>query len=261
MKPTAKFDQLVEIMTSLRGPNGCPWDQEQTHESLRPYLIEEAYEVLSEIDAGNMASLKSELGDLMLQVVFHAQIAAERSDFTIDEVILELNRKLIDRHPHVFGDEVVEDAEQQTQRWETFKKRERAGSVLAGVPRAQPALSRAQRVQEKAAAVGFDWREIRPVWDKIGEEIQELREAHSGGDSNHVEEEFGDLLFALVNVARFLNLNAEDSLRKAVDKFTRRFETVEAHYEGKEADMLDASLEELDAIWDQVKAAEISREE
>jgi tetrapyrrole methylase family protein / MazG family protein len=256
-KTDSDFSRLLEIMSLLRSENGCPWDREQTHASLRQHLLEEAYEVIETIDEGRLEELPGELGDLLLQVIFHAQIAAEQSLFTMDDVVASITEKLIRRHPHVFGDATVKTADEQIVRWEQTKmKKEGKKSAIDGVPRELPALLRAFRMQNKAAAVGFDWPEITPVWDKIQEEIAELQEAVQSGNSEHVEEELGDLLFSIVNVSRFLKANPEDALRRTIEKFSRRFSSVELEFNRRGQAMEQATLEELDAEWDNVKSLE-----
>jgi len=253
------FEKLVGIMAKLRSAEGCPWDREQTHKSLRPYLMEEAYEVLEMLDEGNEEGLMEELGDLILQPVFHAQISKENGRFDMEDVLNTINAKLIRRHPHVFGDVEINTAEEQRIHWENLKKHEGKKSVLDGVPRAAPALMRACRIQQKASTVGFDWGETGPVWDKIHEELDELKNAVKSGSAENMHEEFGDLLFALVNLARFLKINPEDSLREAVEKFIRRFQQVESAFLAQERSMKDASLEEMDTVWEQVKKNDKTR--
>jgi tetrapyrrole methylase family protein/MazG family protein len=255
------FAELVEIMAHLRAEDGCPWDREQTHASLKPYLLEEAYEVLEAIDAEADEELCEELGDVLLQVVFHAQVAREEDRFSIDEVCRAIVDKLIRRHPHVFGDTQITGSGDVLTNWERIKQVERQGkvrpaSVLDGVPGQLPALLRAQRIQAKAARVGFDWRDIQGPLDKVEEEFAELRQACESGNTRHQEEEFGDLLFALVNAGRFLELCPEDALRRAVGKFEQRFRAIEAHFVACGKDLEETSLEEMDRVWDQVKEAE-----
>lgn len=254
--------RLVEIMRILRSPQGCPWDHKQTLQSLRKYLVEESHEVLDAIDSGDRAKLCDELGDLLLQVVFQAQLCAEEKAFTFDDVATGISEKLVRRHPHVFGDIDVSGADEVLRNWEQIKRTEKTGedeaprSALAGVPRSLPALHRAHLVQERAARVGFDWDRVDGAMDKLDEEIAEVREAVAGGDANRVRDELGDLLFATVNVSRFLGHNPEDVLHGSIAKFSRRFQAVEdeVHRQGRK--LADCSLAELDAIWDRVKAAE-----
>ena len=243
--------ELVEVMARLRAPDGCPWDREQTHASLKPYLLEEAYEALEAIDASDDDELCSELGDVLLQVVFHAQIAAEEGRFSI-----------VRRHPHVFADATVDGADQVLKNWEQIKKEERreqgadAPSLLDGIPPQLPALMRAQRIQARAAKQGFDWDRIDGPLDKAEEEFAELRQACQQGDAAAVEDEFGDLLFAVVNTSRFLNVDSEEALRAAVGKFERRFRALEAKVAASGRELSDLSLAALDAIWDEVKEGE-----
>jgi tetrapyrrole methylase family protein/MazG family protein len=247
------FEKLVNIMARLRGPDGCPWDREQTHDSLKQYMLEEVYEVLETIDMNDEKALQEELGDLMLQSVFHAQIAAENGQFTMNDVLTTINEKLIRRHPHVFGDSVIHTADEQKIHWERLKKHEGKKSVLDGVPKHAPALLRAYRVQQKAATVGFDWEKSAQVWEKVHEEIDELHDAINRNNTQAVTEEFGDLLFALVNLSRFIKVQPEDALRKAVDKFIDRFQRLEDQFKKRNRNMKDASLEELDQVWEAVK--------
>ena len=270
----ATVTELVEVMERLRSEAGCPWDREQTHDSLKQYLLEESYEVLDAIDAGDDDDLCKELGDVLLQIVFHAQIASEDERFDIDDVCRAIVDKLIHRHPHVFGDTQVDDADHVVTNWEVLKRSERGddesdASALSGVPKLLPALLRAQRVQEKASRVGFDWREISGPLQKVSEEFEELRQewdpppASSDASASQAsasqaqrarcKEELGDLLFALVNVARFQKLSPEDALRQAVDKFERRFRAVENRLQAQGRQLEECSLEEMDRIWEEVK--------
>ena len=259
----SSFEELVAVMSRLRGEGGCPWDREQTHASLKPYLVEEVYEALEAIDQEDDAELRQELGDVLLQVVFHAQIAKEQGRFTIEEVGRAIVDKLIRRHPHIFGEVQVDGAEQVVTNWEKIKKAERQeqdkpASALTGVPRQLPALLRAQRIQHKAARVGFDWKQLRGPLDKVEEEWGELRQASEAGAAQELEEEFGDLLFALVNTSRFLKIDAEDALRRATDKFERRFRAVEAAFAAQGRQLQETTLEEMDQVWNQVKEHEPS---
>ena len=249
------FDELVGVMARLRRKDGCPWDREQSHESLKPYIIEETYEVLDAIDRKDDDELREELGDLLLQIVFHAQIAAEQSRFTMDDVAAAIVEKLKRRHPHVFGNVEVEDSREVLRNWEEIKKEEGKDSVLDGVPDGLPALLKAQRVQEKVRRVGFDWESIGGTFDKVREEIGELEKAVKDGDQAGIEDEFGDILFSLVNVARFLDINAEESLRQTTKKFSHRFRYIENRIEEKgERPIEEYSLEELDALWNEAKS-------
>ena len=263
------FRRLVAIMERLLGPGGCPWDRKQTHESLIPYLIEETYEVKEEIEKQEWGNVRGELGDVALQVVFHAALAQQAGRFNIDDVMNAICEKLIRRHPHVFGklaegDEISVAA--VLDNWEKIKETERGGktssaandwrSVLEGVPDSMPALQRAQRLQEKAAHVGFDWDKIEDVWDKVEEELGELREALQSGDAAKFDHELGDLLFALVNLARFRKTWAEFALNNAAKRFQRRFRHLEetARREGRQLETM--TLQEMDALWDEAKLQE-----
>ncbi len=247
------FDRLVDIMHQLR--QKCPWDRKQTRESLKPYLIEEAYEVLDAIESNDPEKLKEELGDLMLQAVFHAEIAKEKGEFDIYDVILFLCNKLIYRHPHVFGDLKVKDAEEVLKNWEKLKQREKnhKGSVLDGVPEQLPALIQAYRLQEKASKVGFDWEDVEGVKAKVEEEWKELLEAMAKKDKTGIEEELGDLLFAIANLARFLGIDPESALRGCNRRFKERFKFIEARLreEGKKPEEVDLSY--LDRLWEEAK--------
>ena len=262
--PGALFERLLDIMHRLRGPAGCPWDREQTPASLKPHLIEEAYEVLEAIESGEADPLREELGDLLLQVVFHAEIAAERGEFEIADVLARLIDKLVRRHPHVFGATSVETPRQALAQWEAIKQREaemhgRRRSVIDGVPRALPALLRAQRVQAKAARVNFDWPDARAAWTKVEEEVQEAAVALIEGDPERLQEELGDVLFSLVNVARLSAIDAEDALQRAIEKFRHRFTTMESELIACGKSIATVSSEELEQSWEAVKAREQSR--
>ena len=253
----SKFSHLVHIMEKLRSDDGCPWDRKQTHQSLRQHLLEEAYEVLETIDEERYDELAGELGDLLLQVVFHAQMASETNRFTINDVLDAITEKLIRRHPHVFGDEIVETAEEQIQLWEQTKvKNEGKRSALDGIPKQLPALVRAYRMQGKAAAVGFDWPQVEPVWQKLDEEIKELKHEINESNNELIEEELGDVLFTVVNLSRFVHINPEDALRRTIEKFDRRFRKIEAVLQQQQKSMQTVSLEEMDSIWDSIKTKE-----
>jgi tetrapyrrole methylase family protein/MazG family protein len=252
------FDKLVEIIDRLRDPvSGCPWDVKQTPQSLVPNFIEELFEAVEAIEEEDYNSLNEELGDLMLHIVFQCQIAKEDKRFDIDSVLHNINSKLVRRHPHVFGDLDETDADSVKMNWERIKKAEKKDriSVLEGIPRALPGLIFAQRTQEKAASVGFDWQDHLPVLDKLQEEITELDEALESGDQNHIREEVGDLLFTIVNLARKLHIDAEAAVKETTRKFTKRFQYIEEHYRNRGEDIHAASLEELDTIWE--KANEV----
>ncbi len=253
------FEKLVAIMHRLRAPGGCPWDGEQTHESIKPYLIEEAYEVLEAIDDGDDKELCGELGDLLLQVVFHAEMASETNRFAIADVIEAICDKMVRRHPHVFADTEVRDSAEVLQNWSKIKAAERKHSAdtsaLAGVPKAMPALIRAQRISEKAASAGFDWRQVSQVITKMREELDEVEAAIRDEGPERVEEELGDVLFATVNLARHLRLRGEDALGKATDRFSDRFRKMEAELEQQGRAMADLDDTELDQLWERAKAS------
>jgi tetrapyrrole methylase family protein/MazG family protein len=258
------FEDLLEIMARLRGEGGCPWDREQTRASLKPYLIEEAYEAVHALDGDSVDALVEELGDVLFQVVFHAQIGRERGEFGMPELLRRLNAKMVRRHPHVFAGGTVADAGEALAQWERIKRAEpradgRPRSALDGLARSLPALLRAQRLQAKAGRAGFDWADWRGAWAKAGEELQEVGAALESGDRERIREELGDLLFALVNVARLLDLDAEDSLRRAADKFTRRFQHMEDEMRAAGRAVGEASLAEMDRAWDAIKAREAAR--
>jgi len=244
-------------MAHLRSPEGCPWDRDQDHLTLRPYLLEEAYEVLEALDAGDVDALREELGDLLLQVVFHTQVAIDQGEFRMPEVIGYINRKLIHRHPHVWGDVSVNDSSDVARNWEAIKQQERRDngkarqSLLDGVSRALPALAQAYNYQERAARVGFDWEQIEPVIDKIREEIDEIRAAP---DPEQRAGEIGDLLFALVNWIRWMGVEPETALREANRRFYRRFHYIEQAAERTGRALSQMSLAEMDALWDEAKA-------
>lgn len=252
------FDRLVRIMARLRAPGGCPWDRAQSREDLKPYLVEETYEVLDAIERKNPEMLREELGDLLLQVVFHAQIAEEEGTFTVDDVCRGIAEKLERRHPHVFGEAKADTPDEVLQNWEAIKKGEKSrdASVLEGVPASLPALLKAYRLQQKAARVGFDWEERRQVEEKVREEWVELSEAVASRDRAHIREEMGDFLFALVNLGRFLDLDPEDALQAANAKFSRRFREVEDEARGSGRDIHGMTLAEMDALWEAVKRRE-----
>lgn len=252
MKATRSFEDLIKIVKILR--KECPWDRKQTHQSIKDNLIEEAYETVEAIDNEDFEELKKELGDLLLHVVFHSRIATESNNFNIEDVIHSIQEKLIRRHPHVFGDANADDEQQVAENWEAIKKKEGKESVLDGIPDHLPALIKAQRMQEKAANIGFDWPEWKQVWDKLEEEIQELKETLEESNAEKTEEEFGDLLFSLVNAGRFFNIDAEDSLRKTNRKFQTRFRYIESQIEKSERKLSEVSLEEMDYFWEEAKS-------
>ncbi len=251
-KMAEKTITLLEIMDRLR--KECPWDAKQTHYSLRPYLLEETYEVLETIDKEEWDRLAEELGDLLLQIVFHAVIANENGLFDYTDIVEHISKKLVERHPHVFGDKQVHDAKTVQENWEHTKvQKEERESILSGVPKAMPALLQAQRLQEKAATVGFDWGSLPPVMEKVDEEWQEFKTAIRNKDLPNAREEFGDFLFSVVNIARFINMNAEDALRDTNRKFIYRFSHIEKQYNHSPEAMKAASLKELDHYWNEAK--------
>lgn len=253
------FEELIAIMKRLRGPGGCPWDAEQTHESLTRYLLEETYEVIEAIEAKSPEHLKEELGDLLLQPVFHAAIAEEAGTFTMADIIRTLCDKLIRRHPHVFGDMHIADSTAQIENWEQIKKVEKGTerqSALSGVPPHLPALFKAQKITEKAARVGFDWEHVDQVMAKVMEELHEFEEAMSAGDNEQMEAELGDLLFAIVNLGRFLSINSEEALRKTITRFQLRFQYVEDNLHRQGRHMNDTPLTEMDHLWEEAKKQE-----
>ena len=249
------FDRLCEIVAQLRAPDGCPWDREQTHESLLPALIEEAYEVAGAVRAKDDANFREELGDLLLLIVMHAEIAQETGRFKIDSVIGDVTEKLIRRHPHVFGKSDARDSGAVLKQWESIKRAEKTGKhYLDGLPAALPALVRAQKAQSKAARVNFDWSELRDVIAKIEEETAETKSAIASQDRRAIEDEIGDLLFAVVNLARKCELDAESALQTATDKFVARFTRLEDELLAQGKRLGDVDLAELDQIWNRVKA-------
>ena len=254
------FAELVAIMERLRGPGGCPWDREQTRESIKHYLIEEAYEVAEAIEENDIDELRAELGDLLLQIVFHSEMAREEGLFTIEDVIRGITEKMIRRHPHVFSDTDVKDSAEVLRNWARIKAEERKHqedrSHVSGVPRAMPALLRAHRLSEKAGGVGFDWDDAAAVFDKVHEEIGELQEAMTSGDRNQVEAELGDVLFALTSLGRHLGIQAEDALQRASDRFVRRFRYMEDRLAEQRRDVPATSAEELNTLWEEAKAKE-----
>lgn len=262
-----KFDQLIAVMTRLRAPGGCPWDAEQTYASLSQYLLEEAYETFDAIHeaevTGDITNLKEELGDLLLQVVFHSTIGAERGEFTIDDVADGVAKKLVLRHPHVFGDAKLEKAQDVLDNWDTLKANERKASgklektkdsILDDVPVHFPGLLEALKLTKTAAKVGFDWTEKEQILDKAEEEIAELRGAIADGDVPHIEEEIGDLLFVIVNLARQLDVEPETALKRTNRKFRSRFKYIEERLKQDGRSIENSDLEEMDSLWNQAKA-------
>jgi MazG family protein len=260
-----KFERLVEIMARLRAEGGCPWDRQQTFDSIKPYTLEETYEVLDAIDRRDWRALAEELGDLILQAVFYAQMAAEEGHFSIADSLDAINAKLVRRHPHVFGDGTAKTAEQVLARWNEIKeeeKRERGEEkkgLLDSVLRNQPALMEAAHLSKKAASAGFDWPDIAGVIEKMREEISELEKAREGGSQEKMEEEIGDLLFTVVNVARFLGVDPEQALRRTNAKFRARFAEVENGLAARGRDFRQTTIEEMEELWQQAKSKEESK--
>lgn len=251
----SELTRLIEIVAKLRGPDGCPWDREQTPQSMIPYLLEEAYEVVETLEDGDIAELQKELGDLLLHIVMQAQMAEEENTFKLRDSIYSINEKLIRRHPHVFGDnnnesKRIEDAREN---WERVKKSEGRKSWIDGVPKNLSGLIRAQRIQEKASTVGFDWDDVAPALEKCHEEVDELLEVWKQGDHKRSQEEFGDVLFSMVNIGRLMKIDSETSMRLAVDKFDARFRALETVFEQENKNIETASLEEMDEVWDRIK--------
>ncbi len=254
----SQIERLLEIMATLRSPEGCPWDREQDLNTLRPYLIEEAYEVLDAIESGDRDKHREELGDLLLQVVFQAQIRKDDGDFDFQDVAKAISDKLVRRHPHVFGTIEVSDAAEVVQNWDDIKRQERGEkgedrSVLSGVPRQLPALMKAHEVQKRAARIGFDWDDPSEPFAKIEEELQEVRHELASGNTEKLHEEIGDLLFSVVNFTRHLKVPAEDLLQHATYKFSARFRALEKLAHERGVDLKAAGLEELDRLWDEIK--------
>jgi len=259
--PGALFERLLEIMARLRGPDGCPWDREQTRTSLKPFLVEETYEVLEAIESGDLRAVEEELGDLLFQVVFHAQVAQEQGEFTMADLLVRLCDKMVSRHPHVFGQTSVSTAGEALTQWEAIKQQqaEAAGqrrSVIDGVPRALPSLLRAQRMQSKAARVRFDWPDAAAAWTKVNEEVAEASRALRDGDQRLIQEELGDVLFSVVNVARLSGLDAEEALAGAIEKFRRRFTDMEADLIAQGKSLGRVGQEDMDRSWEAAKARE-----
>ena len=264
-----KFQLLVDLMTRLRAPGGCPWDREQTFDTIKPYLLEETYEVLDAIDARDWQELPGELGDLMLQAVFFSQMAAEENLFRIDDALDAINQKLIRRHPHVFGTETARTGDDVRKIWAEVKAQESRDkptsniqhptSLLQAVPRSLPALVEAQQITSRAATVGFDWPGITPVLEKLHEELDEFESARRAGSPEQLEDELGDLLFVLVNLARFVRVDPEQALRKTNAKFRRRFGHVEEKLAERGASPADSNIEEMESLWQQAKSLEHNR--
>ena len=254
-KKTYTFDDLIDIMKVLRGDNGCPWDKVQDHQSIKYALLEEACEAMESLDKKGYDAFSDELGDVLLQVVFHSQIASENGTFTIDDVLYHICNKLITRHTHIFGNDKTNSSTEALDLWEENKKAEKGlctqAEIMRDVCSYLPQLIRAEKIQKKAAKVGFDWDSIDGAYDKLAEEIEELKSAKS---KENIEEEFGDILFSCVNIARFLNVNPEEALKKASDKFVNRFELLEKMAQDAGKDLNNMSLEEMDNLWDKIKS-------
>lgn len=266
MEKRADIQKLIDLVARLRGDQGCPWDREQTRETLKPMLIEEAYEVLDALDASDPKDLKEELGDLLFQVIFHAQIGKEKGEFDLADIIDRLHEKMIRRHPHVFGNSNLKTAEDVLKNWEDIKANEKGvqsssapaseKSLLDGVPSKLPALHEAYQMTAKAARVGFDWPRLDDILEKLQEEAAELEEAYRAHDSGRAAQEVGDLLFVAVNVARFLGIDPETALRRCNRKFNRRFRYLESKIKQQGRELRDTSLAEMDALWDEAKKQE-----
>jgi tetrapyrrole methylase family protein/MazG family protein len=251
------FDDLVALMAKLRSPDGCPWDRKQTPESLKPFLIEECYEVIDALDEGSPDKVKEELGDLLFQIIFHARIAEEQGQFTIRDVIASNIEKMIRRHPHVYGDARLNTDREVLANWEEIKKKEKGyedrKSILEGVPKHLPSLLRAHSLQERAARVGFDWSRIDEALPKLDEEMAEFKESLGRKDAEGIEEELGDIFFMLVNISRFLGVNPEDALRKTISKFIQRFRYIEEHAADASILLNDMTLDEMEKLWQESK--------
>jgi len=253
-----ELDRLIDIVAKLRGPGGCPWDREQTHKSILSCLLDETYEFFEAVDLNRPDKMCEELGDLLLQVVLHAQIATDANTFTIEDIAKEISDKLIRRHPHVFGDTEVSSSREVLYNWEAIKKTEKGNEhrkyLVDDIPEALPALFRAEKMQRRVAKVGFDWKDINPVLDKVEEEFQEFREAIIAGNDANANEELGDIIFSLVNVARHHNISAEEALRSTTYKFARRFRYIEDKFKELGKDISKSSLDEMDKYWDESKS-------
>ena len=251
------FSQLVDLMARLRGPAGCPWDREQTPESLKPFLVEECYEVIEALDEGSPDKIKEELGDLLFQIIFHARIAEEQGAFTIQDVISAIVDKMTRRHPHVFGEEKVSTSGEVLANWEEIKKQEKTHqertSILDGVPQGMPALLRAHGIQKRAARVGFDWAHLNEALPKLDEELAEFKESLKTKDAAAIEEELGDIFFMLVNISRFLEINPEDALRKTISKFIHRFRYIEENAAESGRSLNEMTLDEMEELWQEAK--------
>ncbi|MDI6785055.1 MAG: nucleoside triphosphate pyrophosphohydrolase [bacterium] len=258
--PKSDFDKLVELMDKLREPGGCPWDREQTAESLKPYIIEEAYEVVESIDNPDRNKLKEELGDLLFQTLFLARIAKEENQFDIYEVLRYTYQKMVNRHPHVFGTKDLKTSEAVLRNWERIKRKEKGeshNSIFEGLPKNLPALMKAHRVQDRVSRVGFDWKHIAPALEKVEEELAEFKATIAHEQPDRAQEELGDLFFALVNVARFLKADPEQTLHRTVDKFIQRFGYIEKKVSESGKGFDAYTLEQLDALWEEAKKKKV----
>ncbi len=249
------FKELVEIMDALRADNGCPWDKEQTRESLIPFLLEEAYEVVEALNENDPEQIKEELGDLLFQIVFHARIAKEKEEFDVNDIIEIIGKKLIDRHPHVFGKAEYKTSEEISRQWEERKKEEGKckESILEGIPGTLPSLLRAYRIQQRVSKIGFDWNRVEDVIDKLDEEMDEFKKAVLRKSQDEIENELGDLFFSLVNLSRFVSVDPENALRKAITRFVQRFGHIEKRAKELEMELFDLTLEEMDRLWNEAK--------
>ena len=258
IKDRYTMQDVLDLMKILRSPEGCPWDREQTHESIRSNFLEETHEAIEAINNGDVAGLREELGDVLMQIIFHAQMEEEAGHFTFDDVLTELCKKLIVRHPHVFGDVQANDAAAVLKTWDSVKRATKGENttqtdLLRNVPRSLPALMRAEKVQGRAKRVGFDWPDISGAWDALTGETDELEAAIASGRPEDIEEELGDLLFSVVNVSRFVNVDAEQAITRATDKFIARFERVEQLAKERGVDMASSTIDELDVLWREAK--------
>ncbi|GBD97345.1 MAG TPA: nucleoside triphosphate pyrophosphohydrolase [Nitrospirae bacterium] len=249
------FEELVDIVAKLRGPDGCPWDKEQTRESLRPYLIEEFYELIDALEENDHQGMEEESGDLLFQILLQSRLSKEEGKFDINDVVEGIARKMIKRHPHVFGDKDFKTSEDVSKWWQEHKKKEgkNYSSAIGGVPQSLPALIRAQQIQFKAAKVGFDWERIEDVFEKLEEEIRELKDAINRKEHEEIEDELGDLFFVLVRIANSLKINPEDALRKTIKKFIRRFRHMETEASRQDKNLTDMTLAEMDILWNEAK--------
>jgi tetrapyrrole methylase family protein/MazG family protein len=254
------FAELLDVMAQLRGANGCPWDKEQSHKSLRPFLLEESHELLDALDQGNTQKIREELGDLLHQIIFHCQIAAEIGAFTAEDVVRDLKDKMVRRHPHVFSGKALTDSGTVLKHWPEIKAAEKEGgapaSVLGNLPKSMPALARAQTITERASQIGFDWADVAPVWLKVEEELMELKTACSSSDKQRTAEELGDLLFSLVNLSRFLDIRSEYALAEATERFIKRFHYIETRLRELGTSPAASPLSVMDALWQEAKELE-----